>query len=79
MSEHWTARAERVTDGDWRILGEDDHGDMFVPWGFIPGSEPVIYGWHDLYNPWNPTHWRFWLRSRRTLRIAFLECLRGAS
>ena len=78
MSEHWTARAERVGDGDWRILGEDDHGDLLVP-GFLPGSESTVYGWHDLYNPWNPMHWRFWVRSRRTMRIAFLERVGGAS
>jgi hypothetical protein len=50
-----------------RILGEDERGDMCVPDRRRPGW------WSKRYNPWNPTHWRFWLRSRLTMRIAFLE------
>lgn len=47
MKDHWTATAERVSDGDWRILGEDDHGDLFVPIG--DGQ------WKGIYKPWKPT------------------------
>jgi len=78
-SEHWTARAERVSDGDWRILGENDHGDLLVPGNILRGTPAgqaglvVVYGWHDIYNPWKPAHWRYWLRSRLTMRIAFLQ------
>ena len=78
MSEHWTARTERVTSGDFRVLGEDDRGDLYVPRVCLYSGQPVPY-WHDLYNPWNPTHWRYWLRSRVTMRIAFLERVGGAS
>lgn len=67
---HWLARAERVTDGDPRLLGEDDRGDLYVLTRHGPDDEPW---WGKRFNPWNPLHWRFWLRSRLTLRIAFLE------
>ena len=67
--EHWTARAEMVGGGDMRILGEDERGDMCVPDRHRPGW------WSKRYNPWNPTHWQYWLRSRITMRIAFLEAM----
>ena len=65
MREHWTATAERVSDGDWRILGEDTWGTLCVPIG--DGQ------WKGVYKPWNPMHWQYWLRSRLTRRIAFLD------
>ena len=52
-----------------RILGEDEMGNMCVPYRDRPGW------WAERYNPWNPTHWQYWLRSRLTMRIAFLEAL----
>jgi hypothetical protein len=64
---HWRERAELVFGGDPRILGEDDNGDLFVP------SKTRADWWDRPFNPRNPTHWRYWLRSRRTLRIAALE------
>lgn len=67
MSEHWTATAERVSDGDSRILGEDDNGDLWVP------SRTRAEWWDRRFNAWNPTHWPYWLRSRVTKRVAFLE------
>lgn len=72
MSERWRSSAEMVTDGDFRILGEDDRGDLYVPRVAMFNSRLAPF-WRDRYNPWNPTHWRYWLRSRLTLRIAFLE------
>ena len=65
MGEHWTERADRVTGGSWRILGEDECGDLWVP----TSREK----WSKRFNGRNPAHWRFWLRSRMTSRIAFLE------
>lgn len=64
---HWRARAEHVTSGDPRILGEDDNGDLFVP------SKTRADWWDRRFNPWNPTHWPYYIRSRVTLRMAFLE------
>jgi len=69
VSGHWTERAARVGGGDMRILGEDEMGNMCVPYRDRPGW------WAERYNPWNPTHWQYWLRSRLTMRIAFLEAL----
>ena len=65
MAEHWRETADRVSDGDWRILGETENGTLCVPVG--PGKWKGCYSWR------NPFHWRYWLRSRLTLRIAFLE------
>ena len=72
MSEHWRSRVEMVTDGDFRILGEDDRGDLYVPRAHLYNGYLAPF-WRDRFNAWNPTHWRFWLRSRITLRVAFLE------
>lgn len=77
-NEHWTATADRVTDGDPRILGEDERGDLWVPrhtqWARQwVNREPW---WDRRFNPRNPLHWRFWARSRFTNRIAFLEITR---
>ena len=67
MREHWTARAEMVNDGDPRILGEDDNGDLYVP-------SLTREGWWDRpFNGRNPRHWPYWLRSRLTMRLAWLE------
>lgn len=62
----WMERAEYVADGDSRILGEDERGDLWVP------SRTRAQWWDRRFNPRNPSHWRYWLRSRRTSRIAFL-------
>lgn len=69
MREHWTATAERTDGGEWRILGETEYGEFVVP--IEPGK------WLGLYRWWNPMHWRYWLRSRLTNQIAFLEDDRG--
>lgn len=69
ISEHWTATAERVSDGDPRILGEDERGELWVP----SRAHTSPQRWDRRLNLRNPLHWRFYLRSRRTNRIAFLE------
>lgn len=65
--EHWTARADRVADGDHRILGEDDHGDLWVP-----ASWNTAW-WSRRLDLRRPSHWIYYLRSRLTRRIAWLE------
>jgi len=67
--QHWRETVDYVSDGDWRILGETERGILCVPVG--PGQWMGRYRWQ------NPMHWRFWLRSRLTHRIAFLEDDRG--
>ena len=68
--EHWMARAEHVADGSPRILGEDDNGDLYVP------SRSRAEFWDRRFNPLNPTHWPYYLRSRIAGRVAFLEASR---
>ena len=62
----WVERAEFV-DGDRRILGELDDGSWWCP------SRTDPRRWDRRFSPWRPTHWRFWLRSRLTGRMAWLE------
>lgn len=64
---HWRETVEYVADGDARILGEDEDGILFVP------SKSRAEWWDRKFNPWNPFHWSYYVRSRRTRRIAFLE------
>lgn len=66
---HWIERAERVSDGDPRILGETPDGYIVVPQRRSGVKWMVRYNWQ------NPRHWSYWLRSRRTGRIAFLDGL----
>lgn len=65
--EPWYMDVEYVSEGDWRILGEDEHGSLYVP-------SRTRWLWLDRkFNKWNPFHWKYYLRSRLTRRIAFLE------
>jgi hypothetical protein len=68
---HWTETAERVWHGEWRLLGECDEGYLWVPAPRRCWKSDVW--WDRRFNPWNPLHWRFWLRSRLTRTIAYLE------
>jgi hypothetical protein len=67
MRTHWLETAEYVSDGDTRILGEDDNGALYIP------SKARSEFWDRRFNRFNPTHWPYYLRSRRTNRVAFLE------
>ncbi len=67
MRTHWRETAEYVSSGDARILGEDDGGDLFVP------SKTRPEFWDRRFRATNPTHWGYYLRSRLTKRVAFLE------
>lgn len=81
---HWLETADYVTSaprpepslpdpsrregrGRNRILGEDQHGDLYVP------SKTRAEWWDRRFNPWNPMHWPYYLRSRITNHVAFLE------
>jgi hypothetical protein len=63
--EHWRFRVTMVTD-DPKLLGEDERGILVVP---VPGKPGL---WFATFSPYNPRHWRPWLRSRRTLRLAMV-------
>ena len=67
MATTWRETADYVTDGDHQILGEDERGDLCVP------SRTKAGHWDRRYDPRRPSHWRYWLRSRRTGRVAFLS------
>lgn len=67
MTAHWMETADRVWTGSTRIVGEDDRGDLWVPSKTRPGW------WDRPLDLRRPTHWPYWLRSRLTRRLAFLE------
>jgi hypothetical protein len=49
------------------LLGEDDYGDLYVP-------SRTREGWWDRrFNPRNPLHWPFWLRSRLQRNVVMIE------
>ena len=64
---HWMESAEYTTSGETRILGEDENGDLYVP------SRTRAEFWDRRFNPLNPAHWPYYLRSRITRQVAFLE------
>lgn len=65
---HWTENATYVSGPNLGgLLGENDQGTLLVP------SRTRVDWWDRRFNPRNPTHWRYWLRSRLTGRIAMLE------
>lgn len=49
------------------LLGEDEDGFIYVP------SRTRDDWWDRRYDWRNPTHWRYYLRSRLTHRIVMLE------
>lgn len=72
MRRHWLETAEFVTEGDPRIVGEDECGDLWVP-ALGTHSQTVDPVWNRRLNLWHPGHWRHYLRSRITGRVAFLD------
>lgn len=68
MTLHWTETADRVTTGNPRILGEDEDGEILVPSSY----DPPLWG-PKRFDAKNPLHWRFWLRSRLTNKLAMVE------
>jgi hypothetical protein len=68
VSEYWTVAAiENAREGDTGILAEGDDGRLYVP------SRSRVDYWDRLYQPWNPLHWRYWLKSRLTHKVAMVE------
>lgn len=66
---HWTESADRVADPKGRYVGECPYGDLWVP------SRNRENYWDRKLNLRHPTHWLYWLRSRLTKRIAWLDDL----
>ncbi len=64
---HWTETAERVNGEGLRLVGEDEHGDLLVP------SRTRDDWWDRRLDLRRPSHWPFYLRSRITRQIVFLE------
>jgi hypothetical protein len=63
---NWRQRAD-LAMSDALLLGEDEFGDLWVPSRQRPGW------WDRRFSAWRPTHWRYWLRSRRLCRLAVIE------
>lgn len=64
--DDWRMRVE-MDSTDPKLLGEDENGDLWVP------SRSRHAWWDRRFSAWRPTHWRYWLRSRRKLRLAMIE------
>jgi hypothetical protein len=63
---HWYEVGDsRVYEGKG-VLGESDLGGWYVP------AMSDSWAWRP-FNPWNPLHWRFYLKSRITKEIVWLE------
>lgn len=52
---------------DKRLLGECERGELWVP------SKSREGWWDRRLNLRNPTHWRYWLRSRLTRAVVMIE------
>lgn len=67
IKHHWTETADRVYDFKGIYVGETPNGDLFVP-------SKTVYNWWDRpLNLRHLTHWPYWLRSRLTGRLAWLD------
>jgi hypothetical protein len=64
----WIGHADRVFDtgAAMFILGEDEHGDLFVP-GRTPQDS-----WRP-FSPRNPRHWLAYWHSKKKNTLAWLE------
>jgi hypothetical protein len=65
MSEHWTAKADRVFDP--RLIAEDEQGELWLP------SRSKPEWWDRRLNLRRPTHWPAYLRSRLTGQLTVVE------
>jgi hypothetical protein len=66
MSQHWICYAERECyHGGW-MIGENEHGDLFVP------RRDQGVSWRR-FNQWNPLHWLAYWNSKRRNELAWLE------
>lgn len=62
---YWTETADREGGAD--VLGEDENGRLWVP------SRTTVGWWDRRLSLWRPTHWPYYLRSRRRRTLAFIE------
>jgi hypothetical protein len=68
VSEHWIVEAlDRAQMSDTGILAEGDDGRLYVP------SRTRADYWDRRYQAWNPLHWRYWIKSRLTRKVAMVE------
>ncbi len=74
MTGHWMETAERVRWDErtqW-IVGEDERGELWVPYRAADVVSHIEYRW-GLFNRWNLLDWlRFW-NSRRRNEVVWLE------
>jgi hypothetical protein len=70
VKEHWMAKADMIywDEKDQWILGEDQNGDLWVP--FVPSDSRPYW---DGFDWWNPLHWVCYWNSRRRKRVVFLD------
>jgi hypothetical protein len=64
---HWMESA--VGNGQYadNLLGENQNGDLFVP------SRTQPDWWDREFNPRNPLHWPYYLRSRVRRSVVMIE------
>lgn len=64
----WREEVEHTTHPDnvRRLLGEDEHGFLWVP------TKGGTRSWRR-FSPWLPRHWLFYLNSRETRLMTYLE------
>lgn len=67
MTGHW--RESAVGNGPYaaNLLAEDERGDLYVP------SLTRADWWDRRFDPRNPTHWPYWLRSRIRRNIVMID------
>lgn len=67
---HWMETAERIQwdeESLW-LVGEDDYGDLWVP--YVPTDMRPYW---DRFCRWNPLHWVCYWNSKRRNEIVWLE------
>lgn len=66
--KNWRESVELVAGEKYRnYLGEDEDGNLLAP------SRKIPDWWDRRFNPKNPLHWPYWLRSRITKQLVMLE------
>lgn len=71
----WFEDAEAVIlPDDLGLLGEDENGRLLIPKGRPSRIESHMFdaGYWAPFQPWNPRHWRYYLRSRLQGRYQWL-------
>lgn len=68
--EHWMERAIGNGRPADNLLAEDEYGTLYVP------SRKRPDWWDRRFNPRNPLHWPYYLRSRRRCNVVMIETVR---